>query len=118
MPFGYTWGELGNAGLAGLDGPRQALFNLGPFLVGRSGQGPQTGSELLSRLGANPDSAWTTGLGMGIDLVADPTNLVGMGAANRAAQGGRAAGRAVNAAPEAAGLAQRLERFAGTGLQE
>lgn len=115
MPFGYSWGELGNAGLAGLDAPRQAIWNLGPALVGRSGQGPKDGRELLGAIGMNPDSPAAHGLGKGLDLVANPMNLAGMGMFGRAAAG---TGAARTAAPEAAvTLAGRLEQMAGSGLQ-
>jgi hypothetical protein len=111
MPFGYTWGDLGNAGLAGLDGPRQAVWNLGPTLVGRSGQGPKTGAEMLGRLGMEERGPAAQGFGKAIDLIANPMNLAGMGMLNRAT-----AARSV--APEAAALTTRLERMAGSGLQQ
>ncbi len=121
MPFGYTWGELGNAGLAGLDGPRQAIWNLGPTLVGRPGQGPQNGRELLGAIGMNSDSPMAHGLGKGIDLVANPMNLAGMGMFGRASGAGGAApevaAAARSAAPSSASLAGRLETMAGPGLQ-
>lgn len=109
MPFGYSWGDLGNAALAGLDGPRRAVWNLGPALVGRSGQGPQNGAELFSRLGMNgPTSgAIGAGLGAGLDLVANPMNLAGMGFGRVAP----AAGATRSAIPEAGTLTRRLERM-------
>lgn len=120
MPFGYSWGELGNAGLAGLDGPRQAIWNLGPALVGRSGQGPQNGAELFGRLGMDQQGPAAQGLGAGLDLVANPMNLAGMGLFNRAtgAVGAGTGAAARTAAPEAAAtLAGRLEQMAGGGLR-
>lgn len=106
-------GDIGRSvlGMAGqtLDIPRMLAWNAGPALVGRSGQGPQTGADALQRLGLNYDSpvqrAIGHGLGIGLDLVANPMNLVGMGAAR-------------GATPAAANLTRRLEQFAGPGLQD
>jgi len=85
--------------------------NIGPLAVGRNLQGPQSSAEAFQRLGANYDVPWQRalghGLGAGLDMMADPTMLAGVGAGNRAAAG----------AAESA-LARRLEQFAGPGLQD
>jgi hypothetical protein len=87
------------------DFPRQAAYNVGPALVGRAGQGPQTGAEMFQRAGLDYDVPWQralgAGAGAGMDMLANPLNLIGMGA------GG--AGRAAPAAEGA--LARRLERM-------
>ncbi len=92
--------------------PRQLAWNAGPALVGRPGEGPQNGAELFSRLGLDPNSplqrAAGHGLGAGLDFMADPLQLVGMGLT-----------RARAAAPVAEGggnLIRRLEQHAGQGL--
>lgn len=102
--------------LAGMAGeatriPQMTAWNLGPALVGRSGQGPQTGAEALQRLGLNYNSPGQRALGAGagkaLDLLADPLNLVGAG--------GRTAPAAASAA-QTGDLARRLEQFAGPGV--
>lgn len=118
MPFGSDYGSLAdlpanlgrailNAGQTMLSAPRQAAWDIGPTLVGRSGQGPQSGAEALQRLGLDYNSpgqrALGHGLGAGLDMTADPLMLSGMGF-------GRAAGTGA-AAPEAGTLTRRLERM-------
>ncbi len=94
---------------AGMSIPKRVLWNLGPALVGRSGEGPQTGAEALQRLGLDYNSPGQRALGHGagaaLDLLGDPMNLMGMGTAGRGAAA---------AAPAAAGegaLVRRLERM-------
>lgn len=102
----------GNAIMGGLSdvlsAPRKALWGAGPALVGRDGQGPQTGHDLLSRLGMNPDSGLTHALGFGAEVATDPFTLAGVSALGRGAQ----------AAEGGSVLANRLQRFAGPQLQE
>lgn len=84
--------------------PGFAARNVGPLLVGRNLQGPQSSAEAFQRLGANYEVPWQRalghGLGAGLDMMADPTMLMGMG-------GG--AGRV--AVPEGL-LTRQLEQFA------
>lgn len=88
--------------------PRRALWDVGPSLVGRSGQGPQTGTEMLGRLGMDRDSGLTQALGFGAEVAGDPLTM--MSALGHA-------GRAAPAVADGAGnIAQRLEQFAGQGL--
>ena len=101
-----TLGQMGNVGLQGIGAslsiPRLMAWNAGPAMVGRSGEGPQNGAELLGRLGMNQQGPAAQGLGAGLDLLADPMNLVVLGAARGAS------------APSA--LTRRLEQMAGSGL--
>lgn len=102
---------LGAAGTIA-SAPRQALWGIGPALVGQSGQGPQSGVDLLSRLGMDPNSGMTRAMGFGAEMVGDPMML--MGAASLAGRGvQQAAGRQV-----ASPLAARLEQYAGGGLAD
>lgn len=101
-------GKLGGMAGATLDVPRLMAYNLGPALVGRPGQGPQTGAELLGRLGLDPNSPTQRAIGHGggaaLDMLANPINLLTMGG------GGAAANRV------AGPLTSRLEAMAGEGL--
>ncbi len=110
-----TLGQIANVGLQGVGAamslPRIMAWNAGPAMVGRSGQGPQTGAELLGRLGMDQNSGLTQALGAGTEMVADPMMLMGGGLFGRTS---RAAAPAESAA---GGIAQRLEQFAGPGLQ-
>lgn len=112
MGLGEILGKLGGMAAQTTQIPRMMAWNLGPALVGRSGEGPQTGAEALQGLGLNYDSPWQRALGHGggkaLDLLADPMNLIGMG---------RGAPRA--AAAEGGGnLIRRLEQHAGPGLAD
>lgn len=109
-----TLGEMAGVGLQGVGAalsiPRMMAWNAGPALVGHAGEGPQNGAELLHRLGmvdlnSPTQRAIGAGTGAALDMLADPINLIGMGA-GRAAQGQAAQGQ----------MAGRLERFAGAGL--
>ena len=40
---------------------------------------PSTGRELMTNLGMDPESPWTTALGIGSEMLLDPLNLVGAG---------------------------------------
>lgn len=114
-----TLGQMGGVGLEGLQTALQipgfVARNIGPALVGRNLQGPTSSAEALGRLGLDYNSpaqrAIGHGLGAGLDFMADPMMLGGLGAGNRAAAG------AANAAASEATLARRLEQFAGPGLQ-
>jgi len=101
-------GQIGQTALNGVGAaisiPRLMAWNIGPAIVGKTGQGPQNGAELFQRLGMNYDSpaqrALGHGLGAGLDMLADPTLLAGIGS------------------KAASPLASRLEQFAGSGLQD
>lgn len=110
MGLGEILGKLGGMAAQTTQIPRMMAWNLGPALVGRSGEGPQTGAEALQGVGLNYDSPWQRALGHGggkaLDLLADPVNLIGMGRGaprTAVAEGGGA-------------LARRLEEFAGPGM--
>lgn len=99
-----TFADMGRVALSGIGAamslPRIMAWNAGPAMVGRSGQGPQTGTELLSRLGMNPDSGLTGALGAGVEMAADPMTLLGSAGMRMAS--------ARNAAPATTSIAEQM----------
>lgn len=76
---------------------------------------PETGTHFTEGMGLDPDSLATSAVGFGYDMLTDPLTYLG-GALGRL--GGRALGRAGNLAERAAPAAQRVDQFAGSGLQK
>lgn len=92
----------------------------GQGLAALTGWDIPSGEDVLARLGMDRESMLTKGLGFGADMLTDPTMYLG-GAAisglNKLRQGATAASVAAKAARQAS-LVGRLERMAGSGLDE
>lgn len=89
VPVGAAAG-MGLSELAGgafdvLDAPRRMIWE---SLLGTS-----SGSELMGRLGMDPEGPWAQALGLGAEMLLDPLNLVGAGLGAKA---GKLAGHATD----------------------
>ncbi len=92
----------------------------GELLKLATGHELPSGSDVLAGMGMDPESMLTKGLGFGADMLSDPTMYLGgaaIGGLNKLRQGAVAASTAAKAAKQAT-LLGRLERLAGSGLDE
>jgi hypothetical protein len=120
-------GELIGSGLGSalggvsdvLSAPRRMLWNGVAGALGTDA--PDSGSELLGRLGMDKDSMLTHALGFGVEAMTDPMTYAG-GLLGRLTGRGlgaiTGAGKAAAATEAASPLVGRLERMAGGGFNK
>ncbi len=84
----------------------------GQGLAALTGWDIPSGSDVLARLGMDPDSMLTKGLGFGADMLTDPLTWGGGAAVSALSRAGKAA-----SAARQASLVGRLEGMAGSGLR-
>jgi hypothetical protein len=109
MVGGGLLGQVGDA----LAMPRKLLWSGANALynaaTGSSGEAPESGTELLGRLGMDPDSPWTKALGFGVEALTDPLTYAG-GLLGRA---GGAAAKGLGGASEGGGAFSAMRNLRG-----